>query len=208
LVEDDADEGARRHLFCLPAILESIRPHGARDRSAKPPHTTGATAYSARNNCGRSVRDRGEYSHLEVTPSMIGEVSNGRSLAAILTEMRNELQEFVQTRIELLRRELDEKVKTLKAALPLALVGITFLLTAFLLLSLALVAILAVAFEGNPFNWFFGFLIVGFVWLVIGGIAALSAKRALTEKGVIPRKTIQVLSGDKAWLQREAKNVL
>ncbi len=139
---------------------------------------------------------------------MIGEVSNGRSLAAILTEMKNELQEFVQTRIELLRRELDEKVKTLKAALPLALVGITFLLTAFLLLSLALVAILAVAFEGNPFNWFFGFLIVGFVWLVIGGIAALSAKRALTEKGVIPRKTIQVLSGDKAWLQREAKNVL
>jgi multisubunit Na+/H+ antiporter MnhG subunit len=85
---------------------------------------------------------------------------------------------------------------------------LTFLLTAFLLLSLALVAVLAVAFEGNPFNWFFGFLIVGFVWLVIGGIAAYSAMRALTEKGVVPRRTMQILNGDKAWLQREAKNVL
>lgn len=136
------------------------------------------------------------------------DVANGRSLAAILTEMKEELQEFVQTRIELLRRELSEKLKAIKGALPLAMVAIPFLLTAFLLLSLALVAILAVAFEGNPFNWFFGFLIVGFAWLVIGGIAALSAKRALTEKGIIPRKTIQVLTGDKAWLQREAKNVL
>jgi hypothetical protein len=95
-----------------------------------------------------------------------------------------------------------------KGALPLALVGVVFLTSGFLLLSPALVAIIAVAFQGNAFNWFFGFLIVGFVWLAIGAIAAFLVKRELTEKGVAPRRIMQVLNGDKAWLQQEAKNIL
>lgn len=136
------------------------------------------------------------------------EGSKERSLTAILAEMKDQFQEFLQTRIELLRQELDEKARGIKAALPYALVGIAFLAAAFLLLSLALVAALAAALEGNSFHWFFGFLIVGFIWLMIGGIAGYKVKRQLTEKGVVPRRTIRMLNGDKAWLQREARKIL
>lgn len=133
---------------------------------------------------------------------------NNRSLADILTEIKNEFQEFMQTRIELLRAELEEKATVIKAALPLAAVGALFLTVGFVLFSFALVGLVVVAFEGNPYRWFFAFLIISFLWSMFGGIAALVAKSQMSSKGVVPRKTIQVLNNDKAWLQREAKNIL
>ena len=50
---------------------------------------------------------------------MNGEVKNGRTLAAILGDMKSELQEFAQTRIALLKREIQEKTEALKSALPM-----------------------------------------------------------------------------------------
>jgi len=133
---------------------------------------------------------------------------NGRSMADILAEIKNEFQEFTKTRIELLRLELEEKTRAMKAALPLMAIGILFLSVAFVLFSFALVGLVSVAFAGNDYRWFFAFLIIGFLWSIFGGIAALVAKQQLSAKGVMPRKTIQVLNNDKAWLRREAKNIL
>jgi uncharacterized membrane protein YqjE len=144
---------------------------------------------------------------MEVEPVMNGTVYNNRSLADILAELKNEVQEFMQTRIELLRRELNDKVQAVKAALPLLVMGIIFLSTAFTLLSFALVSLLA-TWIGGDYRWFFGFLIVGFFWGVVGAIAALAAKQHLAKKGVMPKRTVEVLSGDKVWLQREARNIL
>lgn len=134
-------------------------------------------------------------------------VSN-RSLADILAEMKSEFQEFLQTRIELLRAELEEKTQTIKAALPLAGIGAMFLTVGFVLFSFALVGLVVVAFAGNPYRWFFAFLIVSFLWSMVGGIAAIVAVNRVRAKGVMPRKTIQVLNNDKAWLRREANNIL
>ena len=72
--------------------------------------------------------------------------------------MKSELQEFAQTRIALLKREIQEKTEALKSALPLAVVGSLLLSTAFLLLSVALAALVATAFADNPYRWFFGCL--------------------------------------------------
>ena len=80
---------------------------------------------------------------------MTGDVSNGRSLAAILGEMKDELQEFVQTRIDLLKQELQEKISAVKSAIPAALIGGLLLLTAFLLLSVSLALLVAAGFEGD-----------------------------------------------------------
>ncbi len=130
---------------------------------------------------------------------------NGRSLVDILNEMKEELQQFVQTRIELLKRELQEKFATVKATLPLLAAGALLLTIAFLLFSFALAGLFAGVFAGNPYRWFFGFLIVGFLWLVLGVIAAMIAMRQLTARKLMPRKTISVLHDDKAWIQQEAK---
>jgi|SRR5579859_3143344 len=139
---------------------------------------------------------------------MNGEVHNGRSLVAILAEIRDELKDFAQTRIELFKRELQEKAAVIKSSVPAALIGVAFLTTAFLLLSLALVALVAAGFGDSTYKWFFGFLIVGVFWSVAGGMALYMAKRRLTQHGLTPQKTAEVLSGDKAWLQNEARNAL
>src|SRR5512146_2902106 len=101
---------------------------------------------------------------------MNADVNNGRSLAAILGEMKDELQEVVQIRIELLKRELQEKISAMKSAIPAALIGGLLLLAAFLLLSVALALLVAVGFGDSPYRWFFGFLIVGVLWAVGGGM--------------------------------------
>jgi len=136
---------------------------------------------------------------------MNGEVKNGRSLAAILTDMKNELQEFAQTRIALLKREIQEKTEALKSALPLAVVGSLLLSTAFLLLSVALAALVATAFPDNLYRWFFGCLAIAILWAIGGAGALYAVKRRLSRQSMVPQKTIEVLSGDKAWIKNEAR---
>jgi uncharacterized membrane protein YqjE len=136
---------------------------------------------------------------------MNGDVKNGRSLAAILSDMKSELQEFAQTRIALLKRELQEKTAALKSALPLAAVGTLLLSTAFLLLSVALAALVATAFADNPYRWFFGCLAIAVLWAIGGAGALYAVKRRLSRQSMVPQKTIEVLSGDKTWIQNEAR---
>jgi len=134
------------------------------------------------------------------------EVKNGRSLASTLAEMKIELLDFLDTRIELLKTELQEKMKILKTAAPLGALGALLLVTAYLLFTLALVSLVVVAFQDNPYRWFFAFLIVAFAWTVFGGIAVYFAKRELEMKTLLPQRTIDVLKGDKIWIQAEVKN--
>lgn len=131
--------------------------------------------------------------------------ANGRGLFEILADMKNELQEFAQTRIELFRSELRERLETIKSALPLAVAGALLLTTAFFLFSFALVGLLAAAFGNNPYRWFFAALIVGVLWSMCGGAAAFLARQHLTKQALMPEKTIQVLNGDRVWLQKETR---
>ena len=134
------------------------------------------------------------------------EIKNGRSLASTLAEMKIELLDFLDTRIELLKTELQEKGKILKTAAPLGALGALLLATAYLLFTLALVSLVVVAFQDNPYRWFFAFLIVAFAWTVFGGIAVYFAKRELEMNTLLPQRTIEVLKGDKIWIQAEVKN--
>src|SRR3954452_15416208 len=114
-------------------------------------------------------------------------------LTQLVLEMKRELVEFATTRVELLRSEIQESVAAMKAAAPMAVIAIVLLVTAYLLLTLALVGLVAVAFVGNPYAWFFAFLIVGGAWALLGVIAAFLALRSLRRLGLFPKKTIEVL---------------
>ena len=94
-----------------------------------------------------------------------GEVhENGRTVAEILTEMKSEFVEFVQTRTNMLRTELLEKWKTLRVATPLVGVAAALLSTAFLLLTGALVGLVVPAFANSMYLWFFACLIAAVFW--------------------------------------------
>jgi uncharacterized membrane protein YqjE len=133
-------------------------------------------------------------------------VHEGRSLAGIIAEIKDELKEFAQTRVQLLQSEMKETTANIKAALPLAIVGVTLLVTAYLLLTLALVGLVAAAFWHSPYAWFFSFLIVGILWSLGGAMMAYFAVRQFKTRAMFPKKTVEVLKADGAWLQRESRS--
>ncbi|MGA9511452.1 MAG: phage holin family protein [Candidatus Sulfotelmatobacter sp.] len=135
-------------------------------------------------------------------------VPNGRTLADVVATIKEEAKEFIQTRVQLFKIELQQKFGVLKVAALLATVAIALWGIAFLLLTFALAALVATALADNPYHWVFGFLAVAILWSLAGGLAAYFAKREFELRGVLPKRTIEVLKADKLWLQNEARNQL
>jgi uncharacterized membrane protein YqjE len=134
------------------------------------------------------------------------DVHNGRNLTTLLSEMRDELKDFIQTRVAMFKAELQEKIAILKSAAPLAVAGILLLLTAYFLLTLALVGLVLAAVPDNPYRWAIAFAAVGLLWLIMGAAAAYFAYREFQLKGLLPKRTVEVLKADKVWIQSEVKN--
>lgn len=132
--------------------------------------------------------------------------NHDRSLASVIAEIKDELKEFAGTRFTMLKTEISEDAKRLKVALPLAAVAVIFLLTAYLLITLALVCLVAALLHHTDFHWVFAFVIMGVLWGILGGTCAFLAKRELELRRILPGKTIGVLKGDKVWLEKEARN--
>ena len=140
-------------------------------------------------------------------PMANGEVhGNGRRVSEILTEMKAEFVEFAHTRIAMLRTELRGSLRLAKVAIPLLGVAALLLGTAFLLFTGALVGLVVAAFPHNLFRWFFACLVVGLFWTILGATAAYFAKRQFQSKSIMPKRTLQVLKGDKLWIESEVRN--
>lgn len=136
-----------------------------------------------------------------------GEIhENGRRVAEILAEMKDEFVEFVRTRVTLLRSELLKTRNKAKTVIPVAAIAAMFLSTAFLLLTGALVGLLQAAFPNSAFRWFFACLMVGVFWGILGTGAALFVVQTFKDRNMIPNRTLEVLKGDKSWIQSEVKN--
>src|SRR3954463_9348699 len=107
---------------------------------------------------------------------MHSEVNNIRDFSTLLAEMKDELKDFAQTRLAILKAELQEKVKIAKTAAPLAVAGVLFLGTAYLLFTVAIVGLVAAFLPDNQYKWCFAFLAVAVLWSILGGVAVYFAK--------------------------------
>ena len=130
-----------------------------------------------------------------------------RSLASIIAEIKDELKDFVNTRLAMIKAELQETMSAAKTAVPLTLIALTLFATGFLLLTMAAVVLVAFAFAGSALAWFYAAIIVAFVWFCLGAAAAFFAYNAFRSHSRFPERTVQVLKADKAWLQSEARSV-
>lgn len=132
-------------------------------------------------------------------------INGERSVAGVLSEIKDEVKEFAQTRIEMLKSEMKDKMSAWKTAIPLIAIGLVFAATAWFVFTAALISIIAAAFYPNRFAYFFSFVIVGIVYALVGVISATFALRELRTRGVMPERTIRVLKQDQVWLQTEAR---
>lgn len=131
--------------------------------------------------------------------------NESRSLTELVSEIREELKQFMNTRLQMVRSELHENLAAAKVILPMLAVVAVFLGTAFLLFSAALVVLVASAFSGDTYSWFYGLIIVAFLWAVMGAVTGFFAYNEFRSKGMFPKRTIEVLKADKDWIQSEAR---
>lgn len=134
--------------------------------------------------------------------------ANRRSIADVVNEAKVEFKEFAETRIAMLQSEIREKVEQIKASAPLMVVGALLGLTAFLVLTAALICLVYVPFAGSRYAMFLACLIVGVVYAIFGGGLLAVGYRGISKKGLVPERTIKVLKDDKNWLQNEARTQL
>jgi hypothetical protein len=131
--------------------------------------------------------------------------TNGRTLAGVAAELKDEFKEFATTRLAMLQSELKDKLGAWKAALPALVIGAVMLVTCWLLLTGAIVAAIVVAFGNNPFAPAIALAIVGVLYAIVGGLAVTFAVRGLRQQGVVPERTLRVLKDDQVWLANEAR---
>jgi len=128
-----------------------------------------------------------------------------RSLSEIASEMKEELKQFLNTRLQMLKSELHETVAGVRVALPLAVLALVMIGTAFLLFSAAIVTLVASAFAGNPYAWFLGLIIVAVLWVICAAVAGFFAYNEFRSKAIFPKRTVEVLKADKNWIESEAR---
>jgi hypothetical protein len=130
-----------------------------------------------------------------------------KTLPELITELKDELQEFVATRVAMLQAELGEKLQSFKLAAPGILVGLVLVATGWLVLTAFLVAAIANAFD-NPWKYPVALLIVGMVYSVVGVVVLTVGWQRIKRQGLAPERTIRVLKQDQIWLQTEVKTQL
>jgi uncharacterized membrane protein YqjE len=133
-------------------------------------------------------------------------IDHDRSLGPIVAEIKEEVKQLINTRVQMTKDELGEAIAAARTALPLSLVAFALLSLSFILFTLAAVALVAAGFAGHPYAWFLASLIVGCVWLGLAGIAAFFAYKALRSRGGFLKRTAAVLKADSIWLQTEARS--
>ncbi len=130
-------------------------------------------------------------------------VGNGRTLAGVLNELKQDLKDFVDTRLQMLMAEMKQKMSMLKMVVPMLLVAAVLGTVGFLLLTIALVAAI-----GTLIGWGWSFLVVGVLYVAVAAATGFMAIREYQEEGVAPVRTIKVLKQDQVWLQNEARSQL
>lgn len=130
-----------------------------------------------------------------------------RNVAELLSNFKDELKDFVSTRVQMLRAEMNEKVKAISAAIPAIAIGAVMLVVSFFLFTGLLVTVIAQAIHNN---WAYpiAFAIVFVLYALIGAALAAYGVRTIKASGMAPERTLRVLKQDQVWLQTEARTQL
>jgi uncharacterized membrane protein YqjE len=128
-----------------------------------------------------------------------------KSMGEVIDDLKIELKEFVVTRIDMFKAEVNEKLARIKSSVPMLAAAAVFGIGAFFALTFGLVAVVA-ALVPNDWRWAIGAGAVFLLYLIIGGIVGWMGYREITTEGLAPQRTLRVLKQDQAWIQNEARS--
>lgn len=133
-------------------------------------------------------------------------MSPEKSFADSLTEIKEELKSFVQTRVQLLKTETAAKWDVWKRSLVLLAVAAVLLLTCWFTLAFSLVALFHGLLVSGSYAWFWGGVIAGALFLASGLAAGATGMRRMKSSGLAPARTLRVLQQDRDWAQKQVRS--
>lgn len=143
---------------------------------------------------------------LNVTPPRTADgrtpgTNNDPALGDLFRQLAQDSATLVRQEMALAKAELKSNVKSV--ARDAVMVGVGGILA--LVGALVLLAFLVVAVGDALDNYWLGALIVGAVFVIVGGLLAMSNLKKLKQEEVAPTRTLETLKEDKQWLQSEIK---
>lgn len=134
------------------------------------------------------------------------------SLSALIRELRDETTTLLRQEVALAKAEMSEKTSRLtRNFIYIALGGVIAYAALVVLLiavrDLLMVALVNAGFALGTALWLAP-LIVGVVVGIIGWAMIAKGKKALSQEGLAPEKTMESLREDKEWIQHRAKQKL
>lgn len=122
------------------------------------------------------------------------------SLGDLFRELAQESSTLIRQEMELAKVELRDNVRAFAKDAGKIAVGGALLFVAFLILNAFLIVLIGDALD----NYWLGALILGVIYLIIGGVMAMSGKKGLQRDDFKPSETLRTLREDKIWAQSEA----
>jgi uncharacterized membrane protein YqjE len=126
---------------------------------------------------------------------------NDPALGDLFRQLAQDSATLVRQEMALAKAELKTNVKSVaRDAVMVGVGGILALVGAMVLLAAVVVAV------GDALdNYWLGALIVAALFLIVGGLLAMSNLKKLKQEEVAPTRTLETLKEDKQWLQSEIK---
>lgn len=119
-----------------------------------------------------------------------------RSIAALLSDLAEEIRSLFRLELALFKAELAEKLSRLGRGLAALAAGAVLAFSGWLVLLAA--AVLALAMVLRP--WLAA-LIVGIAAMLVAGLLLYLAKRWLDAQSLVPRRSLSSLRQDEAWVE-------
>ena len=130
-----------------------------------------------------------------------GAGSGEPQLGDLFRQLAQDSATLVRQEVALAKAEIRDNVKSVARHGAMVAVGGVLALVGTMVLILFLVLLLGDALG----EYWLGALIVGALFLIIGGVLAMKAMKSLKQDSMAPEQTIQTLKEDKQWLQSEMK---
>ncbi len=142
---------------------------------------------------------------LHVTPGLADDgLAAGRNepaLGDLFRQLAQDSATLVRQEMTLAKAELKNNVRSVARDAAMVAVGGVLALVGVIVL----IAFLVVAVGDALDNYWLGALIVGVLFLLVGGLLAMSNLKKLKHEEVAPTRTLETLKEDKQWLQSEIK---
>lgn len=128
---------------------------------------------------------------------------NEPALGELLKQLANDSAMLVRQELTLAKAEMRANLKSASRAATMVAVGAVLALLG----GLVLVAFLVIALGDAINQYALAALIVGVVFLAVGGFLASRAVKKLKTDALAPEQTLQTLKEDKQWAQSEIRQV-